>query len=273
MEIQQDEHSIPSPMDMSSDSFSSRRSSRNFGWSNGGRNRYSKTSTIDDDSDVATDVSVPPTPSSHHRLSATDSYYNGYMDPKRKEMDRLGAALEYLAAYDENAPKQDLEELLRQYDRVGDSNGTPSTKGKRYSDLVDPLSRPAVEAPAVDEPTVILDCHGFPAAFKTHHLHDIFRDYEHMRGGYRIKWVDDTRALIIFEHPATAKKAYIDNVSNPLAKIRPYAGPTDFLKSSGGGNFQQQGSRRSFGNDMAAKRFSQGSYGGMKPVLQKLGEC
>ena len=117
---------------------------------------------------------------------------------------------------------------------------------------------PLAEIPVVDEPTVILDCYDFPSAFKTHHLHDIFREYENMRGGYRIKWKDDTRALIIFEHPTTgkmilitmnithliilfiilAKKAYIDNVSNPLAKIRPYNGPTDFLKckySKGGG--------------------------------------
>lgn len=61
------------------------------------------------------------------------------------------------------------------------------------------------EIPVVDEPTVVLDCYDFPSAFKTHHLHDIFREYENMRGGYRIKWKDDTRALIIFEHPTTGK--------------------------------------------------------------------
>ncbi|CEG77366.1 hypothetical protein RMATCC62417_12131 [Rhizopus microsporus] len=57
-----------------------------------------------------------------------------------------------------------------------------------------------------------------------------------MRGGYKIKWLSDTRALIIFEHPATAKKAYIDNVTHALAKIRPYDGPTDFLKERNGSN-------------------------------------
>lgn len=61
------------------------------------------------------------------------------------------------------------------------------------------------QVPVVDEPTVILDCRDFPKSFKTHHLHDIFREYENVRGGYRIKWIDDTRALIIFEHPATGK--------------------------------------------------------------------
>lgn len=62
-----------------------------------------------------------------------------------------------------------------------------------------------VEVPVVDEPTVVLDCYDFPPAFKTHHLHDIFRSYETNRGGYKIKWLSDTRALIIFDHPATGK--------------------------------------------------------------------
>lgn len=57
--------------------------------------------------------------------------------------------------------------------------------------------------PPPEEPTTILDCHDFPPSFQTHHLHDIFRNYEAMRGGYKIKWLSDTRALIIFEHPAT----------------------------------------------------------------------
>jgi hypothetical protein len=67
-------------------------------------------------------------------------------------------------------------------------------------------SRPTtVEVPVVDEPTTVLDCYDFPPAFKTHHLHDIFRSYEGVRGGYKIKWLSDTRALIIFDHPSTGK--------------------------------------------------------------------
>lgn len=66
-----------------------------------------------------------------------------------------------------------------------------------------------VEVPMVDEPTVVLDCYDFPPAFKTHHLHDIFRSYEGVRGGYKIKWLSDTRALIIFDHPSTGKSTHI----------------------------------------------------------------
>lgn len=75
--------------------------------------------------------------------------------------------------------------------------------------------------------TTVLDCYDFPNSFKTHHLQDMFKEYETLRGGYSIKWMDDTRALIVFEHPMTAKKAYIDNINSPFFKIRPYKGEID----------------------------------------------
>ncbi|KAI9314248.1 hypothetical protein BX666DRAFT_1971749 [Dichotomocladium elegans] len=165
-------------------------------------------------------------------LSLEDAY--GIADSRRSSRNRRSLMLEQ----DE---QQDWEELLRQYDRYdsGDVAAVAAAsvvndkrRSKRASRIIDPFSEPPAEMPRAEDPTVVLDCYDFPSAFKTHHLHDIFREYENMRGGYRIKWMDDTRALIIFEHPTTAKKAYIDNVSNPLAKIRPYSGPTDFLKSS-----------------------------------------
>ncbi|KAG1055885.1 hypothetical protein G6F46_001868 [Rhizopus delemar] len=134
--------------------------------------------------------------------------------------------------YDTECPQEDWESILRQYDRYGsfDDDKTNPRKSKRASRLLESYLDTTVHVPPPEEPTTILDCHDFPPSFQTHHLHDIFRNYEAMRGGYKIKWLSDTRALIIFEHPATAKKAYIDNVTNALAKIRPYDGPTDFLR-------------------------------------------
>ncbi|CAO3704049.1 unnamed protein product [Rhizopus stolonifer] len=134
--------------------------------------------------------------------------------------------------YDTECPQEDWENILRQYDRYGsfDDDKTNARKSKRASRLLESYLDTTVQVPAPEEPTTILDCYDFPPSFQTHHLHDIFRNYETMRGGYKIKWLSDTRALIVFEHPATAKKAYIDNVTNALAKIRPYDGPTDFLR-------------------------------------------
>ncbi|KAF7731513.1 Coiled-coil domain-containing protein r3hcc1l [Apophysomyces ossiformis] len=94
-------------------------------------------------------------------------------------------------------------------------------------------------APMDDEPTVVLDCFDFPPTFKTHHIHDIFREYEQLHGGYRIKW-----------------RAYIENVSNPLAKVRPYTGPLDFMKGNAGPI-----PRRPTTTDMVARRLVHGALG------------
>ncbi|CAG8460001.1 3765_t:CDS:2 [Ambispora gerdemannii] len=112
---------------------------------------------------------------------------------------------------------------------------------------------------AYEGSTRILDIFDFPASFKTHHLHEIFQEYESMRGGYRIKWMDDTRALIIFEHPATARKAYLDNVNNQMAQIKPYDGPTDFLQKKDPNNAQPRA--RPVTTDMVAKRLVAGALG------------
>ncbi|CAJ0826282.1 6408_t:CDS:2, partial [Entrophospora sp. SA101] len=74
---------------------------------------------------------------------------------------------------------------------------------------------------AFEGSTRILDVFDFPSTFKTHHLHEIFQEYENMRGGYRIKWMEDT-----------PRKAYLDNVANQMATIKPYEGPTDFLQKT-----------------------------------------
>ncbi|KAG9304017.1 hypothetical protein G9A89_005927 [Geosiphon pyriformis] len=111
---------------------------------------------------------------------------------------------------------------------------------------------------AYEGSTRILDVFEFPASFKTHHLHEIFQEYESMRGGYRIKWMDDTRALIIFEHPATARKAYLDNVNNQLAQVKPYDGPTDFLQKNPN---NAQPRARPVTTDMVAKRLVHGALG------------
>ncbi|KAL1917093.1 uncharacterized protein VTP21DRAFT_5291 [Calcarisporiella thermophila] len=104
---------------------------------------------------------------------------------------------------------------------------------RKRNSYVDPTASLIESAKKTNDRTTVLDVYDFPSSFKTHHLHDIFRGYENMQGGYRIKWINDTRALIIFEHPTTAKRAYLENVSNTLAKIRPYTGPMDVVNNGG----------------------------------------
>ncbi|CEP11600.1 hypothetical protein [Parasitella parasitica] len=105
-----------------------------------------------------------------------------------------------------------------------------------------------------DELTTTLDCYDFPSSFKTYHLQEMFREYESMKGGYSIKWMDDTRALIVFEHPNTAKRAYIDHINSPFVKIRPYKGHVE-NKPSG------PVPRRPATTDMVAKRLVHSALG------------
>lgn len=82
--------------------------------------------------------------------------------------------------------------------------------------------------------TRILELSGFPPQLKTRDLQQVFAAYEEEKGGYKIKWVDDTTALIIFADPSTAKKAYLRTIMSPPAqlindngvpaKIKPYDG-------------------------------------------------
>ncbi|KAJ9476387.1 hypothetical protein PHBOTO_000041 [Pseudozyma hubeiensis] len=82
--------------------------------------------------------------------------------------------------------------------------------------------------------TRILQLSGFPPQLKTKDLQQVFSAYEDEKGGYKIKWVDDTTALIIFADPATAKKAYLRTIMAPPqqlindngvpANIKPYDG-------------------------------------------------
>ncbi|KAH8553220.1 hypothetical protein BGW37DRAFT_422333 [Umbelopsis sp. PMI_123] len=186
-------------------------------------------------------------PVSDQSITAATKYADNVQEKRRSrllqddhrgslnDVDKLGDSLAGLSTgpYDDGdeGQREEWEDLLKEYDHY-DSNENDSprlgSRKKRLSSHIDLFAAPP--APVVEEPTTVLDCYDFPPAFKTHHLHDIFREYENMRGGYRIKWLEDTRALIIFEHPATAKKAYIDNVSNPLAKIRPYSGSVNVLR-------------------------------------------
>ncbi|KAJ3005654.1 hypothetical protein HKX48_000564 [Thoreauomyces humboldtii] len=85
--------------------------------------------------------------------------------------------------------------------------------------------------------TTALDVHDFPSAFRTHDLSLIFEDFSARRGGFTIRWMSDTRALIVFEHPDTetphpkplppptsAKAAYAHALGNMFIRVKPYAG-------------------------------------------------
>ncbi|CAE7109701.1 unnamed protein product [Rhizoctonia solani] len=84
--------------------------------------------------------------------------------------------------------------------------------------------------------TRILSLSGFPQSLKTRDVQQAFSEYDQERGGFRIKWVDDTSLLLVFNDATVAKKAYLNTLLSPPAallsptsatrvQIKPYDGP------------------------------------------------
>ncbi|KZT53761.1 hypothetical protein CALCODRAFT_439661 [Calocera cornea HHB12733] len=84
--------------------------------------------------------------------------------------------------------------------------------------------------------TRILHLSGFPPELKTRDIHSAFQAWEAEKGGFKIKWIDDTSALVVFTDAIVAKRAYLQTLLTPPAvlvsptstlplQIRPYDGP------------------------------------------------
>ncbi|CDH52913.1 hypothetical protein RO3G_09832 [Lichtheimia corymbifera JMRC:FSU:9682] len=175
--------------------------------------------------------------------------------------DNLATAMEKSLSLESKEDWEQLDDELEQEDK---NNEHPLTAGKSKvkKSISSSSSSTTPPPPPIEAGTTILDCSGFPASFKTYHIQDMFRIYEDMPGSFKIKWMDDTRALIIFGSAATAKRAYIDNINNPTAKIRPYTGAVEFTASTKGEPIPQ----RPVTTDMVARRLVHGALGMKRPT-------
>jgi hypothetical protein len=84
--------------------------------------------------------------------------------------------------------------------------------------------------------TRILALSNFSPELKTRDIQAAFSEWENERGGFKIKWVDDTSLLLVFADANTAKRAYLSTILSPppaltsptsasAALIKPYDGP------------------------------------------------
>ncbi|KAJ1550369.1 hypothetical protein HK096_007298 [Nowakowskiella sp. JEL0078] len=109
-----------------------------------------------------------------------------------------------------------------EWERINDDESQTEKIFDKYS----PLSVFNIERAAdLEISTKALECSGFPKSFTTQNLQSIFHDYENDRGGFRIKWVDDLTALIIFQNEKTAKTAYLTTLNHPFLQVKLYSGP------------------------------------------------
>ncbi|KAG0075161.1 hypothetical protein BGZ92_003032, partial [Podila epicladia] len=124
---------------------------------------------------------------------------------------------------------EEESQLLKQLERVqlNDESGGSSATGSSNEN-----KKEGEESAGDDEEEDEL--YDFSSTIRTVHLTDMFAPYENRSGGFRIKWLDDTRALVIFDSAAIAKQAYTANLSCQIARIRPYAGADkDMIRNEG----------------------------------------
>lgn len=68
--------------------------------------------------------------------------------------------------------------------------------------------------------TRVLSLTGFSKDLKTRDIQAIFVEYEDDRGGYRIKWLDDTGCLIVFNDPMVGESGCFC-LSSPRSDLMP----------------------------------------------------
>ncbi|KAI9209838.1 uncharacterized protein BJ171DRAFT_485171 [Polychytrium aggregatum] len=162
----------------------------------------------------------------------------------------LGESAQPTDATSEIAGKPDQEDLEEW--ELNDAEIAVASKPNTRSARKKPSPEPSYDEPS--GPTLALELYDFPPTWKTHDIHAIFRQFEDAKGGYRLKWLEDTKALIIFGNALTAKTAYLETLDHPFVRVKPYEGriPTD------GSNSSQP---RPVTTDMVARRMIAGALG------------
>ncbi|KAK4047902.1 hypothetical protein OIV83_005084 [Microbotryomycetes sp. JL201] len=126
--------------------------------------------------------------------------------------------------------------------------------------------------------TRILQLQNFSPDLKTKDIQTIFGEWEDDKGGFKIKWNDDSSCWIVFNDPSTAKRAYLTILTNPPTALEPtdeftpkltaYAGPeTQAIlqavstrtrsRSMGGGHSRKGSALGSGGGALAGVNFGQ----------------
>ncbi|WWD22316.1 hypothetical protein CI109_106807 [Kwoniella shandongensis] len=75
--------------------------------------------------------------------------------------------------------------------------------------------------------TRILHLANFSPELKTRDLQLMFKEWENDKGGFRIKWLDDVNALVVFADAPIAKRAYLSFLLHPPSHFRGLIKPYD----------------------------------------------
>jgi len=213
------------------------------------KNRYHKKKSVNDLkkaenksetlSDTKSDVTSSTNEKSDLKKSASKQFLN--QKKKRKSKMNLKAEKQEEEKEEDNSDIKLIESFLTSLSMKRDemereeeeliNNPPPQhtankyTKKQNYTGYTNKAYKPKKEIPVYDDEEIkrVLDCYDFPTAYKTHNLIEMFKEYD---GNFKINWINDSRALFIFNTEENARSAYLSKKNETNYKIKPYENPT-----------------------------------------------
>lgn len=203
----------------------------------------SKTETVNDaKSDVASNASEKQ----DLKKSASKQYLN--QKKKRKSKMNLKAEKAEKAEEEQPQPTQPEEdnsddelithltylsmkrvEMEKEEEEQHLNNPQPQTQAHKYpkKQAYKPYTKAnkrKKELPTYDENIIrrVLDCYDFPEAYLTSTFFEIFKDF---KDNFQINWINEHRALLIFDNEENATKAYLQKRNESEFNIKPYENP------------------------------------------------
>jgi len=218
------------------------------------KNRYHKKKSVTDlkkaetKSDTLSDTKSDVTSSTNDKPDLKKSASKQYLNQKKKRKSKMNMKAEKpeVEKEEDNSDIKLIESFLTSLSMKRDEmereeeeliNNPPPpppqqhhtvnkyTKKQSYGGYTNKAYKPKKEIPIYDDEEIkrVLDCFDFPTAYKTHNLMEMFKEYE---GNFRINWINDSRALFIFNTEENARSAYLSKKNETNYKIKPYENPT-----------------------------------------------
>jgi len=123
------------------------------------------------------------------------------------------------------------DEMEKEEEEIENNPPQQQTKYTPKRPSFSKANKPKKEIPVYNDVEIrkVLDCYDFPTSFKTHNLLEIFPEF---KGKFRINWINDSRALFIFDNEDLARAALLNKIDETRYIIKPYENPNSDSSTS-----------------------------------------
>jgi len=204
------------------------------------KNRYHKKKSVSDmkkddtrSESISDSVSDVTSSTTNEKPDLKKSSSKQYLNQKKKRKSKMNLKQEEEKEED-NSDIKLIESFLTSLSMKRDemereeeeliNNPPPPHNVNKYKKPYNKANKPKKEIPRFDDQKIkkVLDCYDFPTAYKTHNLIEIFKEYE---GCFSITWINDSRALFIFDTEEHARAAYLSKINETKYVIKPFENP------------------------------------------------